>query len=359
MSAPGPSQAMHVTVEPGPVAGPVPKAGCCTIPGAVLRCQPCRQGRGLPPARPGQIRACAANAPGRRLRYLEGQPLWPAVAEFWRNGIPRARAGPRQRLRPPQPIGDDPEDAAGITFFACPWSRGEAAASKARAMWMDGKMPLGQGVAGREPMANDTGAARVREILELFVEIGSAVETARHLRAEGVTGTSGRPLFFRPARRASQAKRTSVGPRPWPRATPACVAGTSRQRPPPPGRGAPATSKACGRPKAGHGRAGACHRRARPAHRRVEPRSRARRAWRARRRLAPCRRNRSRGRRSRLDRRRRGGASRAHAARSAAGPQRQPLPHCEQPTTNPPSWKRRASASPSFEWLVDRAGFEG
>ena len=72
--------------------------------------------------------------------------------------------------------------------------RDKVAASKARGMWMGGKVPLGYDVANRKLMINDDEAPRVRRVFELFVETGSGVETVRRLQAEGVTARSGRPL---------------------------------------------------------------------------------------------------------------------------------------------------------------------
>ena len=72
--------------------------------------------------------------------------------------------------------------------------RDKVAASKARGMWMGGKVPLGYDVASRKLVANGPEAARVRRVFELFVETGSSVETVRRLQAERVTAKSGRPL---------------------------------------------------------------------------------------------------------------------------------------------------------------------
>jgi len=72
--------------------------------------------------------------------------------------------------------------------------RDKVAASKARGMWMGGKVPLGYEVANRKLVVNDAEAARVRRVFELFAETGSGVETVRRLQAEGVTAKSGRPL---------------------------------------------------------------------------------------------------------------------------------------------------------------------
>ena len=72
--------------------------------------------------------------------------------------------------------------------------RDKVAASKARGMWMGGKVPLGYDVRDRKLVVNEAEAARVRRVFELFAETGSGVETVRRLRAEGVTSKSGRPL---------------------------------------------------------------------------------------------------------------------------------------------------------------------
>ena len=72
--------------------------------------------------------------------------------------------------------------------------RDKVAASKARGMWMGGKVPLGYDVRDRKLVVNEAEAARVRRVFELFAETGSGVETVRRLRDEGVTSKSGRPL---------------------------------------------------------------------------------------------------------------------------------------------------------------------
>jgi DNA invertase Pin-like site-specific DNA recombinase len=72
--------------------------------------------------------------------------------------------------------------------------RDKVAASKARGMWMGGKVPLGYDVASRKLVVNEGEAMRVRRVFELFVETGSGVETVHRLQAEGVTAKSGRPL---------------------------------------------------------------------------------------------------------------------------------------------------------------------
>jgi DNA invertase Pin-like site-specific DNA recombinase len=72
--------------------------------------------------------------------------------------------------------------------------RDKFAASKARGMWMGGKVPLGYDVADRKLVVNDAEAARVRRVFEVFVETGSGVETVRRLQAEGIASKSGRLL---------------------------------------------------------------------------------------------------------------------------------------------------------------------
>jgi DNA invertase Pin-like site-specific DNA recombinase len=72
--------------------------------------------------------------------------------------------------------------------------RDKVAASKARGMWMGGKVPLGYRVENRRLVVNEPEAARVRRVFELFAETGSGVETVRRLQAEGITTRSGRPL---------------------------------------------------------------------------------------------------------------------------------------------------------------------
>ncbi|MFN3625871.1 MAG: recombinase family protein, partial [Hyphomicrobium sp.] len=72
--------------------------------------------------------------------------------------------------------------------------RDKVAASKARGMWMGGRVPLGYDLANRKLVVNEIEAARVRRVFELFVETGSGVETVRRLQAEGVTGKAGKLL---------------------------------------------------------------------------------------------------------------------------------------------------------------------
>ncbi len=72
--------------------------------------------------------------------------------------------------------------------------RDKVVASKARGMWMGGKVPLGYDVRDRRLAVNEAEAARVRRVFELFAETGSGVETVRRLRGEGVAARSGRSL---------------------------------------------------------------------------------------------------------------------------------------------------------------------
>jgi DNA invertase Pin-like site-specific DNA recombinase len=72
--------------------------------------------------------------------------------------------------------------------------RDKFAASRARGMWMGGKVPLGYDVVARKLIVNEDEAPRVRRVFELFVETGSGTETARRLQAEFVISRSGRLL---------------------------------------------------------------------------------------------------------------------------------------------------------------------
>jgi DNA invertase Pin-like site-specific DNA recombinase len=72
--------------------------------------------------------------------------------------------------------------------------RDKFAASRARGMWMGGKVPLGYDVRDRKLIPNEDEASRVRRVFELFVETQSGTETARRLQAGGVTSRSGRLL---------------------------------------------------------------------------------------------------------------------------------------------------------------------
>ena len=72
--------------------------------------------------------------------------------------------------------------------------RDKFAASRARGMWMGGKVPLGYSVRDRKLVINEAEATRVRRVFALYAETASEVETVRQLRAEGVTGKTGRLL---------------------------------------------------------------------------------------------------------------------------------------------------------------------
>ncbi len=72
--------------------------------------------------------------------------------------------------------------------------RDKVAASKARGMWMGGKVPLGYDVANRKLVVNEPEAARVRRVFELFVETGSGVETVRRLQVECIANKAGKLL---------------------------------------------------------------------------------------------------------------------------------------------------------------------
>src|SRR5205823_14700645 len=70
--------------------------------------------------------------------------------------------------------------------------RDKFAASRARGMWMGGKVPLGYDVRDRKLAINEVEAQRVRRVFTLFAETESGAETARRLRAESTLGKSGR-----------------------------------------------------------------------------------------------------------------------------------------------------------------------
>ncbi|HEV7268624.1 MAG TPA: recombinase family protein [Falsiroseomonas sp.] len=72
--------------------------------------------------------------------------------------------------------------------------RDKFAASRARGMWMGGKVPLGYDVVARKLVVNEDEAPRVRRVFEIFAETGSGIETVARLRAEGATSKAGRPL---------------------------------------------------------------------------------------------------------------------------------------------------------------------
>ena len=72
--------------------------------------------------------------------------------------------------------------------------RDKFAASRARGMWMGGKVPLGYEVRDRKLVPNIEEAGTVRRVFELFLQTRSGTETARQLQTEGRTSKTGRPL---------------------------------------------------------------------------------------------------------------------------------------------------------------------
>jgi DNA invertase Pin-like site-specific DNA recombinase len=72
--------------------------------------------------------------------------------------------------------------------------RDKIAASRARGMWMGGRVPLGYEVRDRKLVVNQTEAAVVRRIFAGFAELGSGTRLTQVLRAEGVAMKSGRPI---------------------------------------------------------------------------------------------------------------------------------------------------------------------
>ena len=72
--------------------------------------------------------------------------------------------------------------------------RDKVAASKARGMWMGGKVPLGYDVANRKLVVNEAEARNVRCVFEYFAETASGTETVQRLQAQRITSKSGRLL---------------------------------------------------------------------------------------------------------------------------------------------------------------------
>ncbi len=72
--------------------------------------------------------------------------------------------------------------------------RDKFAASRARGMWMGGKVPLGYDVRDRKLVVNTREAAVVRRVFEGFVELESGTALARVLQEEGVCSKTGRLL---------------------------------------------------------------------------------------------------------------------------------------------------------------------
>ena len=72
--------------------------------------------------------------------------------------------------------------------------RDKFAASRARGMWMGGRVPLGYDVRDRKLVVNEAEAAVVRRVFEGFVDLGSGTALAKVLQDEGVTSKTGRLL---------------------------------------------------------------------------------------------------------------------------------------------------------------------
>jgi DNA invertase Pin-like site-specific DNA recombinase len=72
--------------------------------------------------------------------------------------------------------------------------RDKFAASRARGIWMGGKVPLGYQVRDRKLLICEVEARRVLIVFETFATTESCVETARRLQADGISSRSGRPL---------------------------------------------------------------------------------------------------------------------------------------------------------------------
>jgi DNA invertase Pin-like site-specific DNA recombinase len=72
--------------------------------------------------------------------------------------------------------------------------RDKFAASRARGMWMGGKVPLGYDVRDRKLVINAAEAGTVCRVFELFLQTRSGTGTARQLQAEGRTSKTGRLL---------------------------------------------------------------------------------------------------------------------------------------------------------------------
>ena len=72
--------------------------------------------------------------------------------------------------------------------------RDKFAASRARGMWMGGKVPLGYDVCDRKLVVNDAEAAVVRRVFEGFADLQSGTELAKALQRENLTSKTGRLL---------------------------------------------------------------------------------------------------------------------------------------------------------------------
>ncbi len=72
--------------------------------------------------------------------------------------------------------------------------RDKFTASRARGMWMGGRVPLGYDVLDRKLVVNAAEAAVVRRVFEGFVELGSGTALAKQLQQEGLISKTGRLL---------------------------------------------------------------------------------------------------------------------------------------------------------------------
>ncbi|MDQ2764381.1 MAG: recombinase family protein [Pseudomonadota bacterium] len=72
--------------------------------------------------------------------------------------------------------------------------RDKFAASRARGMWMGGRVPLGYDVRDRKLVVNEAEAAIVRRVFAGFADIASGTKLTQVLRAEGVTTKRGKPI---------------------------------------------------------------------------------------------------------------------------------------------------------------------
>jgi DNA invertase Pin-like site-specific DNA recombinase len=72
--------------------------------------------------------------------------------------------------------------------------RDKFAASRARGMWMGGKVPLGYRVEARKLLVVESEARQVRAIFERFVVLRSATKLAQELRQQGALSKTGMPI---------------------------------------------------------------------------------------------------------------------------------------------------------------------
>jgi hypothetical protein len=72
--------------------------------------------------------------------------------------------------------------------------RDKFAASRARGIWMGGRVPLGYDVRDRKLIVNEVEAATVRRVFAEFIEFGSGTKLTKALRDEGVATKRGKPI---------------------------------------------------------------------------------------------------------------------------------------------------------------------